>query len=59
MKQGQDFIQHELDNMNFSNQEISFQMQGTYNQHLYQVQILLSYYWVKNRIPTLVQQKSS
>jgi hypothetical protein len=35
IKQGQDFVQHELDNMNFSNQEISFQMQGTINQHLY------------------------
>jgi hypothetical protein len=28
--------------MNFSNQEISFQMQGTLNQHLYQLQIVVS-----------------
>jgi hypothetical protein len=36
----QDFTQHELENMNLSNQKISFQMQGMFNQCLYQMQIV-------------------
>jgi hypothetical protein len=28
--------------MNLSNQEINFQMQGTFNQHLYQLQIVIN-----------------
>jgi hypothetical protein len=35
IKQGHDFIQHELDNINLSNQDTSCQMQGTFNQYLY------------------------
>jgi hypothetical protein len=35
IEQGQDFTQHEFDDMKISNQEISFQMQGMFNQNLY------------------------
>jgi hypothetical protein len=61
IKQGQDFTQHELDNMTLSNQEIHFKMQGTFNQHLYQLQTVASPVLIllaRDRIPTLMQEKS-
>jgi hypothetical protein len=61
IKQGQDFTQHELDNMTLSNQEINFKMQGTFNQHLYQLQTVANPVLIllmRDRIPTLMQEKS-
>jgi hypothetical protein len=62
IKQGQDFTQHELDNITLSNQEINFKMQGTFNQHLYyQLQIVANPVLIllmSDRIPTLMQEKS-